>query len=284
MKQVQRILVGIDIYAKSGNVLKRALNVAKENNAKLFVVYAVHTPWFDIPSYFGSKHVTIDINSIKKKIEEKIHALNTQDRVPYVVIVKEGFAQDILNYEAKLLKVDMLIIGANTSGKVNFLGSTAQKIAHNSYVPILIVKKPVKGVYENIVAPTDFQEQSKLSIHFAKELFKSAKIKPVHVWEIVYMEGPYTSLGEDLTHYNDIAIKYAQQDLKALAKNLSTQKGKLIDGTLNGKKSLLSYINKNTFDLTVIGSRGSASFTAMLGSMASTIIREAKTDVLVYIP
>ena len=282
MKKVKRILVGIDIYAKSNNVLKRALMVAIENEAVLFVVYAVHTPWLAIPSYFGSKDVKVDIKGTKEKIENKIDALNSKDKVPYTVVVKEGSANDILHYESKLLKVDMIIVGANTSGEKNFLGSTAEKVAYKSHLPVLIVKETVKDMYKNIVAPTDFQTQSEQSIIFSKELFRLAKVKPVHISETIYMEGPYTTIGQDMTEYNEVASTYAKKDLKALSKNLSIEKGKLLDGEVNGKKALLTYINKGSFDLTVIGSRDSVGFSGLLGSMASSIIREAKTDVLVY--
>lgn len=35
MKKLQRIVVGINIFAKSSNVLKRALSIAEENKAEL---------------------------------------------------------------------------------------------------------------------------------------------------------------------------------------------------------------------------------------------------------
>ncbi|CAA6803804.1 MAG: Unknown protein [uncultured Sulfurovum sp.] len=281
MKEIKRILVGIDIFAKSNNVLKRAITVARENNATLFVVYAVDTPWLSIPSYFGSEDVQVDLKGIKKKIEKKIQVLNNKDEVPYIIIIKEGSPHDILSYEAKLLKVDMMIIGANTTGKKNVLGSTAEKMVHRSRLPVLIVKNAVKDTYKNIVAPTDFQTQSKQSILLAKILFKSATIKPVHSFETIYLEGPYTTMGQDMTPYNEAAKVCAKRDIKKLTKNLSIEKGKVLDGTLNNKKALVSYINKGTFDLTVIGSAG---LHAHLGSMASSIIRDSKTDVLVFVP
>ena len=83
MKQVKRIIVGIDIFSGSNNVLKRALMVAKRNKAELFLVHAVQIPWFSVPSYFGGKEITIDIKGITKKIEKKIKALNKEYKVPY---------------------------------------------------------------------------------------------------------------------------------------------------------------------------------------------------------
>ena len=283
MKKIKRIIVGLDIFAETDNVLKRALMVAKRNKADLFLIHAVQTPWFSVPSYFGSKEINIDIEGITKKIEKKIKALNKEYKVPYTILVREGDADDILRYEAKLLKADMIVIGANTKSKKKFLGTTAEKVAHQSHLPVLIVKNSVKGPYKNIVAPTDFQAQSKQSVLFAKSIFPAAKVNAVHSSEVIYVEGPYTVVGRDFVQYNEVAKACAEKDLKDFMKDLSIEKGKIIDGEANSKKALLKYIDKGSYDLVVVGSRGTAGIKALLGSVASTILRETPTDVLVYV-
>jgi len=284
MKDLKRIIVGIDIFAKSNNILKRALMVAKRNKADLFIVHAVQTPWFSVPSYFGGKEISIDTEGITKRIEKKIKALNKEYKVPYSILVREGDADDILLYESKLLKADMIIIGANTKNKKRFLGTTAEKVAHQSNLPVLIVKNSVKEPYQNIVAPTDFQAQSKQSILFAKSIFPAAKINAVYSTEVIYVEGPYTVVGRDFVQYNEMAKASAKKDLKDLTKDLSIEKGKIIDEGANSKEVLLKYINKGSYDLIVVGSRGTTGFKALLGSMASSILRETSTDVLIYVP
>ncbi len=290
MEKLKRMIVGLDIFAKSNNVLKRAMMVAKENKAELFIVHAVETPWFSVPSYFSGKEVTVDIKGITKKIEKKIKAVNRDYKVPYSVIVREGNADDILLYESKLLKVDMVVIGANKKSKKKFLGTTAQKVANQSHLPVLIVKNRVKAPYKNIVAPTDFQIQSKQSILFAKNIFPAIKIKAVHTYEAFYAAGIYTAdsytlEGLDIQAYNKAAKDSAQSNLKKFMKDLSIKKGEIIDGEFNSKEILLKYINKGSYDLVVIGSRGTSGFfKAWLGSVAASISRETPRDVLIYVP
>ncbi len=290
MKKLKRIIVGIDIFAKSNNVLKRALMVAKQNKAELFIVHAVETPWFSVPSYFGGKELTVDIKGITKKIEKKIKALNRDDKVPYTIVVREGDAYDILLYESKLLNADMVVIGANRKSKKKFLGATAEKVANQSHLPVLIVKNSAKDPYQNIVAPTDFQAQSKQGILFAKNIFPAVKIKIVHTYEAFYAAGIYTAdsytlEGLDIQQYNKAAKVSAQNDLKKFMKDLSIKKGKIIDGEFNSKETLLKYINKGSYDLVVIGSRGTSGFfKAVLGSVAASILRETPTDLLIYVP
>ncbi len=284
MKQLKRIIVGIDVFERSNNVLKRALIVAKQNKAELFIIHAVQTPWFSVPSYFGSKEITVDTKGITKKIEKKMKALNRDKKVTYSILVKEGAVDDILRYESKLLRADMIIIGANTKNKKKFLGTTAEKIAHQSHLPVLIVKNIVKDKYHSVVAPTDFQTQSKQSILFSQNIFPAAKISLVNSSEVIYADGPYTVVGPDYVEYNKAAKAYAKRDLKYFMKDLSIKKGKIIEGEGNSKKVLLDYINRGSYDLAVVGSRGTLGFNALLGSVASSILRETTTDVLVYVP
>ncbi len=290
MKKLTRIIVGVDIFAKSNNVLKRALILARQNKAELFIIHAVETPWFSVPSFFGGKEITVDTEGVTKKIEKKIKALNRDNKVPYTVIVREGDADDILRYESKLLKADMIVIGANTKGKKKLLGTTAEKVVNQSHLPVLIVKNSVKAPYQNVVAPTDFQAQSKQSILFVKNIFPNLTINAVHTYEAFYGAGIYTTdsyvlEGLDIQQYNKAAKAAAQSDLKKFMKDLSIKKGKIIDGELNSKEALLKYINKGSYDLVVIGSRGTSGFfKALLGSVAASISRETPTDVLIYVP
>ena len=48
MKKLEKIIVGIDVFASSDDVLKRALMVAKENKAELYIIHAIETPWIKI--------------------------------------------------------------------------------------------------------------------------------------------------------------------------------------------------------------------------------------------
>ena len=286
MKKLKRIVVGLDIFEKSNDVLKRALALANEHKANLFIVHAVRTPWLAVPSYFGSKEISIDKEGITKKIEKKIKALSKDSKVSCFIFVKEGNAADIILYESKLNQADMIVIGKHSraKGRKGFVGTTAQKIAHLSHLPVLIVNNNAKKPYKNIIAPTDFEMQSKQSVLFAKNVFPTAKINIIHAFETIYMEGPYAAVGRDLSQYNDAAKSCAKNDLKDFMKDVSVKKGKVIDGELYMKEALINYIKEGAYDLVVVGSRGTAGFNALLGSVATYILRESSSDVLVYVP
>jgi len=286
MKKLKSIVVGIDVYEKSNNVLKRAFILAKENKAQLFVIHAVHIPWLAMPNYFNTDEISIDKSALKKKIEKKIKRLNTDGETTCLVSVKEGDADDVILHAAKSYKADMIIIGAHSKskGRKRLLGTTTQKVVHQSHLPVLIVKKRVKGNYQDILAPTNFEIQSKQSVLIAKNIFPKAKISVFHASEKIYIEGPYTVVGDDLSHYNKMAKVCAKKEMKDFIKDVSAEKGEVLDGKPDNKKVILKYIEKNSCDLVVIGSQGTTGLKALLGGVATYILQRSPCDVLVYVP
>ena len=219
---------------------------------------------------------------------KKLKVLNTDKKVSYFIYVKEDDEDDLLLCAAKWSKADMMVLGAHskTKGRKRFLGSIVQKVVHQSHLPVLIVKNNAKKAYKNIVAPTDFQVQSKQSILFVKNIFSGSKIDIVNAFETVYiMEAPYATMGgPDLLEYNTVALSSAKKEMKKFIKAVSAKTGNVIDGEFDSKEALINYINKGSYDLMVVGSRGSAGFGALLGSVATYLFRETSSDVLVYVP
>lgn len=285
MKKLKKIVVGIDIFSKSNNVLKRALIIARENKAELYIVYIVETPWLSLPDYFGGEEISIDTKTLKKKISKKVKLFNRDNEVHCTAFVKVGSVVDTLLYEANLLRSDMIIIGANTKKQNNYLGTSAEKLVNQSNLTVLVVKNNVKKVYKKIVAATDFQTQSIQSIEFTKNIFPKATISVVHSPEMIYyIEDTYMLSGYDLSQFNDNTKKNADRGMKKLLQDLFLEKGTVIDNDFNVKKALLDYIQSDSFDLTVVGSRNFEGLSSLLGSVSSTILRKAKTDVLIYVP
>ncbi len=288
MKKLKRVIVAIDLFLKTDDVLKRALMLAKENKAQLLIVYAIDIPWISIADYFNQKERVIDRESIKKEIEKKIKALNLDNDVPYSIFVRKGDPDDVILYKAKLLKADMIVIGSHIRAKnrKNILGKTVQKVAHKSHLPVLIVKNSVKNPYNNILAPTDFESQSKQSVIFAKNIFPTSKIKILHVYETFHESGPYVVKNISLMKYNQTVKAYAENNLKFFLKDADVKEvdADVIEGKEKTIDVLAKYIEDGKYDLTVVGSRGISSFGALLGSVASFIAREVENDVLVYVP
>ena len=288
MHKSSRIIVGIDPFAKSESIVKRAFMVARETGAELFILYAVKIPWFETPDLFRLKPESVDTDAISQDMQKMIKKLKLPEGVPYSVLVKEGDPEETILYHAKQVKAEMIIIGPHRKGKKAMLGTTAHKIAHRSNIPVLVVKGQSKEPYREVTVLTDFGMHSKRGARYAKNIFSSADIKIVHAYEPFYAAGIYTSNGYgfqgfDAEKYREEVKLSAQESLNALKSDLGVQKTQLIEGGIEVRRTLLDYVKKNPCDLLVIGSRGTSGFQALLGSMASYLLAEAPSDVLVYV-
>ncbi|MDD3499686.1 MAG: universal stress protein [Sulfurovum sp.] len=288
MSNSGRIVVGIDPFAKSETIVKRAFMVARERGAELFFVYAVKIPWFETPDLFRLKNESIDTDTIRQDMQKMIKKLKLPEGVPYSLLVKEGDPEETILYQAKLIKAEMIIIGPHRKGKKALFGTTAHKIAHRSHIPVLVVKGRSEEPYREVTVLTDFGMHSKWGARYAKKTFSSAKMKIVHAYEPFYAAGIYTSNGYgfqgfDSEKYRQEVKLSAQESLNAFKSDLGVEKTQLIEGGIEVRRTLLDYVKKNPCDLLVIGSRGTSGFQAILGSMASYLLAEAPCDVLVYV-
>jgi len=147
----------------------------------------------------------------------------------------------------------------------------------------------IEGSYQNLLAPTDFEMQSRQSISFVKNICPSAKIKAIHAYDTfvtagIYTAGSYTLENFDIQEYNEAIKTSSESKIKEFMQDLEIEKGKVVDGKLDVKKVLLKEIKKRHYDLVVVGSRATSGFQALLGSVALYLLKEAPSDVLLYVP
>ncbi|WP_200762265.1 universal stress protein [Nitrosophilus alvini] len=285
MRALKRVLVGIDPFSDYEDILKRALMIAKSNGAVLYIVCAVKVPWLELPIFENKEILNKEI--LKQEVEERLEKLENSAEITSAIVVEEGNPDEVILHAAVQESADMIIMGTNREYKVskNIIGSTVQKVVHKSRLPVLIVKNNADKKYKNILAPTDFEEESKKSILFAKEIFPDADIKLLHVYETLSEIALhfYSLKDKEIEEYNKLVAHYAKNEMEKFLKEVGLEQGEVIDGNNTPKKVLIDYITKCGNDLTVIGSKGTAGINKLLGSMALYIMRESPTDVLVYV-
>lgn len=288
MKSIKRIMAAIDSSAMADEVLKRALKIAKSKDADLIVIHTIDIPWFEMP-VIESESDTIDIKDIKNKIENKVNELNKEANVNFITIVSTGDAANKIIYEAKREKTDLIVLGAHGKEeyKKSLLGTTAQKVTQRSHLPVLIVKNKVDNEYKNILIPTDTSDFSYKSALFAQELFEKDRLKLTYFYP---RPSPLTmsfynfNEEEQETYERKIKI-FAKHDLENFNKSLNIKQSETVGYFTTVDVALVEYISRNHNDLIVIGSHGVKDIESFLfGSVASYVMKESPSDILVYVP
>ena len=284
MKKVNRILVAIDRSAMAEEALKRAIAIAKEKGAQLFVMHVIES--FFIASPFLP---SIDENVIKKEIKKRVKKLTSEDDMEYVLFVESGSAASSVALKVKNLNIDLLIIGTHGKDDIssNYFGSTVLKLMQRTHIPILVVKNEVKHAYKKMFAPTNLSDYSKESILFAHTLFKNAALKYLHAYVTVdeFMALTYRISADEQGKYRKELLTEADIALEKFAKDIAEGEMALIGYEASINEDLLAYVVEDGADLLVLGSKGVGNLNSFLfGSTASYLVRNSPTDVLVYVP
>lgn len=284
MQPMQQILVATDRSAMAKEALKRAIDVAKEKDAQLFIIHVIEPPFIESP-YLKP----IDDNEIKNAITDEIDSLNTRHKLEYNLFIEHGNVADIIVYKAKQLEADLIVVGCHGKADIesNYFGTTTLKLIQRTHLPVLVVKNEVKGIYQKMIVPTDMSDSSKESILFANTLFTNPTRKYVFAHETLSKLSSMTyHISEDDRKSINIELEMtARAKLKAFVKEVGGGNMAFIHYKASVNEDLLDYIVKDQADLLVLGSKGVNNLNSFVfGSTASFLLQMSPIDVLAYIP
>ncbi len=284
MKQIRQILVAIDSSAMAEEALIRAISVAKATDAQLMVLHVIEPLFFESP-FFDP----VNEDKIKAKIADQMERLNSKNSVKYLLFVESGKVADAITLKAQKIQADLLVVGSHSKEDISskHFGSTTLKVIQNTHIPVLIVKNKVHGIYQKMIAPTNLSAYSKESIRFANALFAEASKKYLYAHETVseLQAVTYSISDEQRETMRKTLAEKARDALQQFADETGGAETELIDYTASINEDLLAFIEADTADLLVLGSKGVDNLNSFIfGSTASYMLQRSPLDVLVHVP
>jgi nucleotide-binding universal stress UspA family protein len=180
---MEKILVPTDFSRTSLNALKYAAELAKINNAKLYMLHIPVIPAFYINdltnySYFQKdlQRAITDIKNISGSKLDEFSGLGFLENVELYKEVIPGYSvySEIFNYSKKLAP-DIIVMGSHSKQK-GFLfniGSTTERVIRSTAVPVLIIKKPAyPRKIKKIVFASDFAKETRRIFQFVNAFNK----------------------------------------------------------------------------------------------------------------
>lgn len=218
---MKNILVATDLSQNSILALKKAIYLAKNHGANLFVVSNVDNGILAIENDFK--------NRIIERINNVLSQEKAADSIKVEIEVAIGNPLSAVLACADRFRADLIVIGMHEKIKLRHLFPTtflASLIRSGNY-PVLVVKsKDYKRDYSSILSATDFSISSKRAIGFAVEMNKAAQMNVLHVFD--------TPLSRSKTYNKNLQKKF--EDLKKLTihdvKKAGTDFNKLFPGIL----------------------------------------------------
>jgi nucleotide-binding universal stress UspA family protein len=175
---MKEIIVGIDFSRSSIQAFQYALNIARECNCKIKLVYVSKQRDKSSDLIKDEKGMASNIRDSFDKLLESISD-DLKSRITHKVLY--GKIWEELTNQAKYTDAELIIAGAHgMSGYEElWVGNNALKIVSHSEKPVLLVKKNFRiknRIIEKVVIPIDHSESTLQKIPFTLKiarLFKS---------------------------------------------------------------------------------------------------------------
>ena len=295
MKTARSIIVGIDYSANSKNALAEAARIAHWNDGKLLCLHVFDEEIFD--AFRAGEG--FDEEGVKKAAQEALEkyvadAIGSGHQVDCQIKVGHPFRELVVAVEARA--ADLLVLGSRglDVDAANRTGALASRCVRKAPVDVLLVRERQIEPFRNIVACTDFSENSIRAAHLAAEIARqdSAALELLHIYRSPVYNAPDVGIfGPVLPPvFSAEVIKVLQERLDALADEISSaHDGLEIRATVEEWSGIPAGINRRLgeveADLAVLGTRGRTGIKGMLiGTTAEKIIHHSPCSTLAVKP
>ena len=309
---LRRLLTATDLSARAERAFDRAVQLALQNKAALTVLHVI--PDELDPVYAealkgaarkaleslaaqamtrGELKVEIAIKGglDREQIMRQVAEAVTHGENSVEVRIEPGSVYDIITDTAAEIDADLVICGVHRRLIIGdeWLGTTIDRVLRFGNRPVLVVKKPAEGPYQNILVGTDFSDESAEALKFAFAAFPSANFTLVNAFESSlagFLTGVNASQQsiekrlEELRQFSDAVLARAKAEygLAELKVEHLIRQGSTLE-------VLQQSVDEKKIDLTVVGTHGRTGIRrAILGSVAESAIAKLPCDVLAVRP
>ena len=269
---MKNILVTTDFSEKSIASLHVAINLAKQHNAKVYVLHAIELPirlmtesQVSVPEAMYFLNLTKQrFNDLKKEIDTTVEVIDLVETAPLPEAVEEV---------VKKYHIDLVFMGSNgaSGAKELFIGSNAEKVVRSASVPVLVIKNPHEKLkIKHMMFGCDF---SKRFLKPFEKALKLAKVFGAKV-DLVYVNTPYQFLTtSEINKRMEEFLKEAEHSHQHFEIHVYND--------IRVETGILNYVKENNIDLICMfpnGRKGIAHF--FNGSISSDLVNHSSTPVL----
>lgn len=264
---MKRILIPTDFSGPSMDSLRFALDLAKKANAEIFVLHMIGLPFLP-ETTFGIQPRPID-PKLLTELEHKSTAafqrlkrtLRTSVSLSFQTI-HNHVVPGVLSFAVQN-KIDLIVMSTHGASGLNefFFGSTAEKIARFSPVPVISLQKQTSfRSIRNIVFPSTLELDQKPLMRDLKELQELFKAK-LHILLVNTPSNFYTDSQAD-KKLEEFAKYYELRDYSLNFRSNQSE-----------RSGILEFMNEIRGDLIAMPTHGRTGLARFLkGSIAESVL------------
>lgn len=278
----ETILLATDLSSRCDRALDRAAYLAKRWRARLVVLNVLEPDEagagsggsLDLPSWrLPPDRETVAAAQLRRDLGKTFEAAEVR--------VVEGAPAATIDTVAREVGAGLIVTGIARNEALGrfLLGSTVERLAQQTPIPLLVVKNRLRP-YDEVLVATDFSASSQHALTAAARFFPRTPLTLLHAWEIPFagfLDKPdfrrqwieMEKRGCDAFVAQSLLSEDQRRDLQVLMEHGS------VDTIVPG------YMRAKNVDIVVVGTHGrSGVFDVRLGGTARRILNAAPGDVL----
>lgn len=285
MERPRSILLATDLGARSDRALDRAVQLAKDWQSPLVVATVIEAgagridlmALRDPPDWYRGE----DPEQVAER--QLLEAMSAQG-VDAEFRVERGPPGDRLLEVAEAEGCDLVVAGVARHESLGraVLGSTVDRLAWRSPVPVLVVRGRVQGPYRRMLVASDWSASAEHAMRTAMAMFPQSAITVLHGYEVPMAGLMDTTREQMLAAVRDQALADGREFIARCQPPGGVGSVSLV--VERGDPSLLMrmYASQYPVDLAVVATHGrSALLDVMLGSVAQRLLEDLPLDTLV---
>ena len=277
MSKIARLMVATDLTERSQRAFERAIELKSQAGGTITVtlLHAVEPGLFPA---IGEERYADAVDFLRGQIaalpEEKRAGVACNVRVgePFTTIIDEAHRQN----------ADLIVLGQPAKGglKELFIGTTTERVLGHSDLPILVVKKLVRGAYQRVLVAMDLSEGAIRALETAYRIAPDADFLMLHAWYAPIIDFGASDFAQESQRVRELIDRRTKESLSRLAPRAAAPRFELIDSSPH--VAIRNQISVFDPDILAMGTHARSPLkAAMIGSLAREFLAEAACDVLV---
>jgi len=279
---MRRLLAATDLSSRSDRAVRRAADLARSFGAELLLLHVVDD---DQPASL----IAAARREVTALLRQAAVGLPELSAVAPRVLVEEGDAFDGIIRAAEMHAVDLVVLGTHRRRLLQdiFVGTTIERVIRLGSRPVLMVNRLPTAPYRRILAAVDPEEGSAHALRTAAAL---GLLDGVNLTVLQAFDLPGKSslvLGdapaEQIEHYLSATAREVRADLiRFLAAGGHVPPPAIVTKEGRPASVIKDEVKRLRPDLLLIGAgRHGALLRALIGSVASEVICDTESDILI---
>lgn len=266
------ILLPTDFTARCDRSLTRALQLARAWGASLVLLHVLND------SHNSSASKSEDIARAQARLQGEVR----DESVAVQTHIATGDVAEAILGASRTFGADLIVTGISRRDEfADFIvGSTVERLARISRLPILVVKERAAKPYDNIMVATDFSGCSADALRAAITMFPDARFSLVHAYHV------QLEILRDREEQAGVKQAVIATELEAFLASLDIRDDLRANLDVNVDYGHVCQVGRDhaqtsEADLAVVGTRGrSGLVSTLLGSKARALVECLPCDVL----